>query len=924
VKCSNPLKIMAFQIPRSAFVHSIIQTLKTALFVSFWLKRFYILRLMKQALPYKHLHFSLVLLLVVCFSLAFPATLKAQQEEVLLTLRHPATGHIYINCLYDYQSNVTFLPVTELFSRLEINYEPETRKFTIRGNFITSSNPYVVNLQSMRITLGKESWDITPDDFRIGTTDYFLSPQIFEEIFGLNFTVNMIHLYLSLETTHILPVQERKARERNRNRMESRELLREDYPLGYDRKRSVLGGTMVDYSITGNYTGQAQSLGYNLTGGMEVLGGDLQGTLTGFQSASGFSSMYSNGLRWRYAIRDNDFISGIMAGQLNTTGLQPLAIKGLAITNDPIEPRRMYETYVIDGNTEPESEVEIYINERLTDYTRADELGYYRFDVPVTYGTTRISLRIFTPSGEIITTDRQLQVPFTFLPRGVVSYNLQAGKAEDYLADSLQNDWVAHGNVALGVSHWLTASAGAQHLGAEFFPDDVFYYGSLSARIAKQYLLNLDVAPENYYRMAGSVMYTSNLSLNFNYTRFDGPGIFNAWGAKEELSANIYLPFSILGINSGLRIGGEHTILENSQLTRFRADLSSRLGRVNLRLNYRGNLVSDIETGNYGEGILTTALTYTISRSSGIPVYARGMFVRGLAQYDTRRNQMQTNELQLSKTIFNTGRLNMGAVYNYISKTIAVQLGFTLDLNKVRSTTTVNSLNREVTARQSLNGSVGWDMPNRRMVLNNRQQVGRSAASVLLFVDNNNSGTYDAGDQLVPLRGVKLDRTATMEPGRDTILRITQLQSYYKYNLSINRNAFSDPTLVPLKNEFSFIADPNQYKRIEIPCYRGGIIEGMVLIKRNDKSSGQGGLRLILKATEGMFEVIIRSFSDGGFYAMDLPPGKYTLGVDPTQLGFLGMKQEAVLEFEILAKAEGDYLEGLKIILIENEPASED
>lgn len=888
------------------------------------LKRFSIFRSMKQPLPYKSVCHRLVLLLVVCFTLAFPLALKAQQEEVLLTLRHPAIGHVYINSLYDYQSNETFLPITELFSRLEINYEPETHNFTIKGNFITPSNPYTINLQSMRITLGKESRDITPDDFRIGTTDYFLAPRIFEEVFGLNFTVNMIHLALSLETTHNLPVQERKARERNRNRMESRELLREDYPLGYGRKRSVLSGTMLDYAITGNYTGQAQSLGYNLTGGMEVLGGDLQGTVTGYQSTGGFSSLSTSGLRWRYAIRDNDFISGIMAGQMNTTGLQPLAIKGLAITNDPVEPRRMYETYVIDGNTEPESEVEIYINERLTDYKRADELGYYRFDVPVTYGTTRISLRIFTPSGEIITTDRQLQVPFTFLPRGIVSYNLQAGKTEDYLTDTMQNQYVAHGNVAMGVSRWLTASAGAQHLGDEFLPEDIFYYGSLSARIAKQYLLNLDMAPDNFYRMAGSIMYTSNLSLNFIYTRFDGPGIFNARGAKEDLSANVYLPFSIFGLSSGLRIGGEHTILENSQLTRYRVDLSTRLGRVNLRLNYRDNLISGSETGNLGEGILTTALTYTISRSPGIPVYVRGMFVRGLAQYDVRRNQMQTNELQLSKTVFKTGRLNLGGVYNYISKTVSIQLGFTLDLNKVRSATTVNSLNKQITARQSLSGSVGWDMPNRRLVLNNRQQVGRSAVAVLLFVDNNNSGTYDAGDQLVPCRGVKLDRTATMELGRDSILRITQLQSYYKYNLSINRNAFSDPTLVPLKDEFSFVADPNQYKRIEIPCYRGGIIEGMVLIERHDKSIGQGGLRLVLKATDSNFELTIRTFSDGGFYAMDLPPGKYALGVDPAQLGFLGVKQASVLEFEIMAKAQGDYLEGLKIMLIKNEGSSED
>ena len=103
--------------------------------------------------------------------------------------------------------------------------------------------------------------------------------------------------------------------------------------------------------------------------------------------------------------------------------------------------------------------------EQLTDFKRADELGYYHFDVPVTYGTTRMSMHIYTPSGQLIVTDKQMQVPFTFLPRGVVSYNIQAGQVESYLSDSIQGRWVANGNVAIGMTRWLTASAGTQFLG---------------------------------------------------------------------------------------------------------------------------------------------------------------------------------------------------------------------------------------------------------------------------------------------------------------------------------------------------------------------------------------------------------------------------------------------------------------------------
>jgi len=865
------------------------------------------------------LRFKVKLMILTAMTLSLPLPLTAQtsgQEELMLEFRHPAIGQVYIGILYDYRREQVLLPVTELFSLLEINYQSDIRNFTLYGNFISSDNPYTINLAAMQVTVGRRNFPISADDFRIGEMDFFLSPKVFEDAFGLTFTANMLHLTLGLETSLTLPVQSRLARERARNRIEDTPLLRENYPMGYPRKRALIDGAMMDYALSGNLAGQSQDLGYTLTGGFELLGGDLQGSLFGNLANNGMQSLDFNNLRWRYALRDNPFLSGIMAGQVTTSGLQPYAIRGLSFTNDPIEPRRMYETFVVDGTTEPESEVELYVNERLTDFIRADELGYYRFDVPVTYGTTRLSLRIFTPSGEIKTVDRQMQVPFTFLPKGVVSYNVEAGVKEPFEADTLKGQIIAHGNIGYGLSRWLTASAGVEHIGDEFNPEILSYYGSLSARIARQYLLNLDLAPNAFYRMSGSVMYTNNLSLNFIYTKFDGPGMFNARNATEEVAANIYLPFSFLGLVTGLRLGGEHIVISNSTITNYRADLNARLGRLNLRVNFRDNVFTSGSTSNFGDGTLTTALTYTLSRAPGVPVYVRGMFIRGQVQYNIHSNKMHLAELQLSRTVFKSGRLNLGAGYNFTNNSLDMQFGLTVDLNMIRLATTINAGNETVMARQGFLGSIGWDAPNRFLNLSNRQQAGQSAVSVLQFIDNNNSGTYEQGEPLLPYRGVTLDRTTAMQLGRDSILRLNQLQSYHLYNLSVNRNAIGNPTLVPLKTQFSFITDPNQHKRIEIPFYRGGVIEGTVMIKRNGQQYGQGGLRLIINGKSSAFEQTIRSFSDGRFYAMDIPPGTYTISVDPAQLGFLNAKQSLPLEFTIRALSEGEYIEGLEILLI--------
>jgi hypothetical protein len=153
-------------------------------------------------------------------------------------------------------------------------------------------------------------------------------------------------------------------------------------------------------------------------------------------------------------------------------------------------------------------------------------------------------------------------------------------------------------------------------------------------------------------------------------------------------------------------------------------------------------------------------------------------------------------------------------------------------------------------------------------------------------------------------------------PSVGGILRITQLQSYWAYRLEVDIQALPDPTLAPKEKVFGFVAEPNRFKSIDIPLYRTGIIEGAVLIQRAGGEQGVGGLRLTIQREGDPPLETIRTFSDGAYYAFGLLPGKYTLTVDPKQWEFMKAKATPeVLEFEIKALADGDYLEGLNVVL---------
>ncbi len=867
------------------------------------------------------LFFGLVLLKTLLFFLPVNSMSAVRNhyaydtEEVLLTFRYRGIGSIYITGLYDYDADVMFLPVTELFSRMEIFFEPSPGDFTISGSFLTPNNTFRIFFNQHRVTLNRETFEFTPDDFRIGEVDFFMSPKVFEEVFGLFFTINLNLLTLSLETVHTLPVEERAERERRRRLIEAREVTRQFYPLEQDRNRRVLGVGFADYNITGNFAPASQSMNYNLIGGIEFMGGDLQGTLTG-NLAGNDHQVRSSGLRWRYVVRNNPWFSAFSAGQLNTTGLQPRNIRGASISNRPVEPRRLYESYIIDGYTDPDSEVELYLNNRLIDFSRADASGYYRFEFPITYGTSRITINIYTPTGETRSVDRQLQIPFTFLPPGEAEYNIQAGLSETFLGgEDDEEKLIVQGDVAYGITSWLTAKVGSEYI-QDIYDERPFFYGGLSARVFSQYLVNVDIAPDAFYRGITSVMFPSGRSLSLQYTYYDGESLFNMRGASQDVQAHVFVPFTFLDTPMGVRVGADHSIFPNSSLTRYRTDFTVRIGRMNVRMNYRDALFYSDDTFEFGQGQINGSLTYTFMRSPGLPVFVRGMFLRGNVRYRTASNQFDEVSLQLSRSIRQWGRINMNAGYDLQSRQHLIRLGFTADLTPVRATTNVDVRGDRTTVRQNFRGSLGFDRNPDRVIPTNRNQVGRAAASVILFRDINNSGTFDEGDEIIPARAVRLDRSAQMAVGRDGILRIGQLQSYFQYNLEVMRHSLPNPMLAPGRDRFSFVTDPNRYKRIEIPFYTTGVIDGTVYVLRNGEQQTQGGLRLFIKGVSLDYEDMVRNFSDGSYYAMDLPPGQYTIEVDPLQLSFLDVQmKDGPVSFEIRALSEGDFIENLDIFL---------
>ncbi len=841
---------------------------------------------------------------------------SSEESEVYLGFQYQ--GVVSSVVISYYKNDVFYLPVTELFTLFKIQNTKEGTIIT--GKFSTDQTPFRIDLAKQTIKFGDKRISLTKDDFLRKELDDYLSPAIFSKVFELNFSVDFNKLILNLETEKQLPIVEEALRNRRRKVVETNNYQKNYYALAADRKRSFLNGGFVDYSLTSFVTNTNNSYSYNTSLGLQLAGGDLQGNIFGNYTNDTFTNA-SNNLRWRYVIRGNPALTQVYVGQTTLDGVLSSNFTGVKITNQPIEPRRYFDEYVVQGSTIPESEVELYLNNALVGYEKSDELGNYRFTTPLYYGTSDLDLRIYGPTGETIDKSTRIQVPFTFSPQGEFNYNLNAGVLQNPLLGTTERPLVVNAKATYGLTTWLSGSVGTEYFEGAMENSNPAVTGAISTRFLTNYILTLEGVSQGYYRSNLNAFFANSASFNIDFTNYISESIlYNSSGRDQQLNTSVFYPISIGNLPFISRISTFTVFRDDVQSTSLRLDLSTRINKLNFRFGYSDRILNSY---NFLEpsfsSTLDNSLTYNISRNPNTPKILRGTFIRAQMRYLPKLSKIESAQFVVSRNMFNAGRLQLSYGRNFINNFNNIRASFVIDFNKVRSNSTFSSIRSDYSASQNIRGSFGYDTNYNNFIATSRNQVGRSGTAIKLFVDNNNNERYDEDiDQSIDEGSIRIDRTSASSFRKNGILYYSQMQPYFRYNMQVNKGSIENPLLVPELNEFSIITDPNTFKKIEIPFYMSGVIEGSVKKYFNEQTSqGIGGVKLILSGINSVFYKELRTFSDGSFYSYEVPPGKYKMSVDQNQLDVLNSKSDpGEIEFEIKPLAEGDFIEGLSFLIV--------
>lgn len=843
-------------------------------------------------------------------------TIKTElvDEEVYLSIRYQGVIDDIVMAYYDGER--FYLPLTEMFDLLGINYELDPKSFSVSGFYITQDQRYTLDFHKRFATLNDQVWNLDINDFKIKGIDFYVEPEIFREIFDLFLTVDLSYLNIQLETLKKLPIVTRhKERQKlllyQRYAKSSKDT---SFTIIGDRDRQKWDGVFADYNMANIISSEGLATALNVSLGGEFLYGDVQGTFAS-NLGRGLSDFSSSDIRWRYANDASPWFKTVTLGQQSVTGLQGHIIQGMHVTNEPLYRERSYDVYVIDGLTDPEADVELFQDGRLVDVTKADDIGYYRFLSPLNYGVSNFKIRIYGRQGRVIEMDRQIQIPFNFLPVNEIRYNAMFGKIADPYLPWSQQDGMLNTSVAMGLKNWLTARLGMEYID-NTNNNRPLVYTRFSSRLANDLLFNLDAALTKFTRLTFKGIGPNTSSVSVDYTNYNRSNLEDSNTPLHKLSSNYYTPFQLAGI----RFSGRATLSLSNYIASNQLDISADITQLirSLRLRYGFNqkLVSTDSSFAWASDLKFSA-TYSVPRLPRYNAFIRGSYFRAEIDYSIHEGQLGTFGFQYVKNVSERIKLQSFARYSISQPSLSMDIGLIWDFGKVKSTTNYRSRASSSSIYQTLRGSLGYDRNYNELIWDNRNQVGRAGVSVRMFIDANGNGKYDFGEEIIPGDGVLLQGGSGRKITKSGVTRLTQLQPYRLYNFTVNEAQISNPTLVPVNKDFSAIPDPNQYKRIDLPFFTSAIIEGRVERKlKGGILSPVAGLKIHVRSLDSDFETIIRTFGDGTFYAMEIPPGKYEAWIDQNQLVFLRTVSSPERQyFSVQPMAEGDYIEGLDFIL---------
>ena len=847
-------------------------------------------------------------------------------EEIVISFEVPKA--IVSDIFVQYDGNTVYLPLIKVFTLLDINIQADITERKFHGFFISKDNKFEFNMAQFKINVFGREIPYLASDYYLSDNDLFIKVESFNKIFDLNMDFDFTMLRVFLRLNEDFPVYQKLKRKIAREKLQQEEeSLRDVIDLAY--KRRYLSGGTVDWLVSANPYGGRNKHYYNMKFGGMVLGGDLllnTGGSFGDNTSSLFESKQFN-YKWHYSFNDNSYITQAEIGDVSGGGALSRSIKGLKITNRPQVRRKFFQTINITNYIGAGWEVELFVDNKLTDYMYTDADGFYHFSTDIYYGSSHIELKMYGPNGEYTTEEQVVRVPFNLIPHKEYEYSLSVGEA---YFDQVKRNYIQANsfyglldNITVGLSSDIPLSGidTVENITSTRIIDEKPMFGlEATCQVIGSMTLNSSIVPNYVARARANYSLPSLVNLNISYDKFFENQSRNPQEQLFRANFAISSPLKIAGKNLGLRY--------NISMDKFAA-------YTTMNMNYGFNLVFNpmyvTYIGQYKNKFNSNEIINSISSyksiSSQLLITTRFLpFVRPQfrVDYDHSDKGLLKYGVYVAKRIFRTSQITFSYERNHLSKSNTFLMTLNLLQPFADMTSRVNRNGDNMTYNQMFRGSVRYDNKNKTVHFDRRNSVGYGSAVVKPFLDDNYNGVMDNDEEYISGLRAKIKGARVKISGENKEYFYNNLRPYEEYMVQIDQYSLDDPMLKPTHENYKIKIDPNTVTSIQVPIVTASELSGKVERQIGKVKSGTGGFKIYIMNISKEQLIELPTFSSGDFYYLGLIPGSYRAYIDREQLENYGYKcQPEFIEFEIKPVEGGTFIENLDFLLVPQNPTTE-
>ena len=825
-----------------------------------------------------------------------------ESEEVLVFLCVKNLGTCEIPAAI--QGQDIYIPVVDVFNFLKIRTIPGNGFDMISGFYIYPKNTYQIDRTNNLIVYQSKTYHLSPTDFIVTETNLYLKLKYFQQIFGLESKFNFRTLTVLMTSELELPaIREMRLEQMHLNINRLRGEFKSDTTIA--RKYPLFHFGMADWSINANQqVNGINNTRLNLGLGAIIAGGEFNSLLL-YNANQPFLEKQQYYL-WRYANNDNQVLRQVMAGKIATQSISSIfnPVIGLQFTNAPTANRKSFGYYTLSNYTKPDWTVELYVNNILIDYVKADASGFFTFNVPLIYGNTDVTLRYYGPWGEELTSKQSFTIPFNFLPQKEWEYKISSGIIEDN-----KNSLFGQARINYGLTRAITIGGGLEYNSSISTTKNLSFFNT-SIRLASNMLFSGEYAFGVRYKGLLSYHLPSDFRVELYYSKYNSGQQVIKLNYTEERRVMVSKPFHLFTIPGLSRftlsqnlVQDPNTDLPPTKYTIPEFSLSGAARGVGVNITTSAFIIDKMNRSIVSDASLSTTLP-------------RGILFTSQIKFDYKPNKISIVKLSFEKHFIKRGVINISAQQNFITNSTLYQIGFRYDLSYIRLGCSALQSNNTTSLSECASGSLIYQPQINYLNTNVNTNVGRGGLIFLPFLDINNNGKKDANEPKVSGLNVLVSGRGIQKSNKDTAIVISGLEPYTTCFVELDANSFENMAWRIKKTKMNIAIEPNKLKLIEIPISVVGEASGNVYIKKKKEETGLGRISVCFYTKDSVLIIKTLTETDGYFSYLGLLPGSCYAKIDQEQLDKLQLTAfPSSIPITIKSGMDGDVIDGLKFIL---------